>query len=68
MLEFKQKPFLNPCIERNTYLGREAKKKVTKQKKQNSNLRNNAIFGRPIENPKNKVDVKIVTTRKQYLN
>ena len=28
----KQKPFLNPCIERNTYLGREAKKKVTKQK------------------------------------
>ena len=47
--------------------GKRSKKEGNKTKKQNSNLRNNAIFGRSIENPKNKVDVKIVTTRKQYL-
>ena len=29
--------------------------------------RNIAIFGKAIENPMNKVDVKLVTTRKQYL-
>ena len=29
--------------------------------------RNIAIFGKGMENPMNKVDVKIVTTRKQYL-
>ena len=28
-------------------------------------IKNNSIFGKPIENPKNKVDVIIVTTRKQ---
>ena len=30
-------------------------------------LRNNAIFGKSIENPTSKVDVKIVATGKQYL-
>ena len=30
-------------------------------------LRNNVMFGNSIEYPVNKVDVKIVTTRKQYL-
>ena len=40
------------------------KKKVIKSKKENAKLRNNAIFEKSIENPMNKVDVKIVTTRK----
>ena len=39
------------------------KKKVIKKK--NAILRNNAISGKSIENLLNKVDVKIVTTRKQ---
>ena len=42
------------------------KKNVTKLK-QNAELRNNPIFGKLIENPMNKVEVKIVATTKQYL-
>ena len=42
-------------------------KEGNKIKKQNIKLRNNVIFGKSIENPMNKVDVKIVTARKQYL-
>ena len=45
---------------------REAEKEVNKIKKQNGKLRNNAIFGKPIENAVNKFGGKIVTTRKQY--
>ena len=67
ILEFKQEPFLKPYIKHNTDLRRESEKEGNKIKKQNSKLRNNSIFGKSIENPVNKVDVKIVTTRKQYL-
>ena len=42
----------------------EAEKEGNKIKKQNTKLRSIAIL---IENPVNKVNVKIVTTRKQYL-
>ena len=63
MLEFKQEPFLKPYIERNTNLQREAEK-LTKSQKQNAKLRNNAIFGKSIEKPMNKIDVEIMTTRK----
>ena len=63
----KQETFLKPYIERNTELQREAEKEGNKIKKQNSKLRNKAIFGKSIENPIYKVDVKIVTTKNQYL-
>ena len=46
---------------------READKESNKVKKQNAKLRKNAIFGKSIENPMNKLDVETVTTRKQYL-
>ena len=64
--EFKQEPFLKPYIECNTDLRREAEKEGNK-KKQNAKLKNNAAFGKLIENSMNKIDIKIVTTRKQYL-
>ena len=49
-------------------LPREAEgKEGNKIKKQNIKLRNNVIFGKSIENPMNKVDLKIMTARKQYL-
>ena len=48
-------------------MGRKAEKEDNKIKKRNVKLRNNAIFGKSIENPMNKVEVKIVTTRKRYL-
>ena len=54
-------------IKGNTNFQREAEKEGNKTKKQNAKLRNYAIFGKFKENPANKVDVKIGTTRKQYL-
>ena len=51
-------------IERNRYLQRQAEKEGNKIKKQNHKLRNNAIFGKSIENLMNKVDIKMVSTRK----
>ena len=43
------------------------KKEGNKIKELNAKLRNNAIFSKSIENPIKNVDVKIVTTRRQYL-
>ena len=43
------------------------KKKLAKSKPHNAKLRKNGIFGNLIENPINKVHLKNVTTRKQYL-
>ena len=43
---------------------REAEKEGNKIIKQNAKLRNNATFGKLTENPMNKIDVKIVTTRR----
>ena len=60
ILEFKQEPFLKP------ELRVETEKKYNKIKKQNAKLRNNATFGKLIENPRTKVYVKIATNRKQY--
>ena len=54
-------------IKGNTNFQREAEKECNKTKKQNAELRNYAIFGKFKENPVNKVDVKIGTTSKQYL-
>ena len=67
ILEFKQEPFLKPCIERNTDLRKETEQEGNKIKKQNARLRNHAIFDKSIENPMNKVAIKFVTTRKQFL-
>ena len=44
---------------------KEAEKETNKIKKQNSKLRNSAIFGKSIENPMNKIGLNIMTTRKQ---
>ena len=46
---------------------REAEKEGEKIKNENVRLRNNAIFGKSIENPMKKFDITIVTTKKQYL-
>ena len=53
-------------MESNTELRREAEKEDNKMKRQNSILRNNAVFGKSIETPIKKVDTNIGTTRKQY--
>ena len=43
---------------------REAEKEGTKIENQTAKLRNHAIFDKSIENPTKKVDVKILTTKK----
>lgn len=49
-----------------SFATRSRKRKYQNQKR-NTKLRNNATFGKSIENPLNKIDVKTVTTRKQSL-
>ena len=46
---------------------REAEKEGNKIKKTKCETKNDATFGKSIENPMNKASVTIVTTRKQYL-
>ena len=47
---------------------KEVEKEGSKIKKQDTKLRNNALFGKSIENPVKEVDVKIINTRKQQRN
>ena len=63
ILKFKPEPFLKANIECNTDLQRQVEREDNKIKKQNAELRNNAMYGRSIENPMNKVNVDIVTTK-----
>ena len=46
---------------------REAEKEGKKKQMQDTKLKTNAIFGKSIENPVNKVDGKMVSNRKHYL-
>ena len=58
-----KKKNLNPCIECHSELPRETKKEGGKTKNENAKLRNNTTFSEPIQNPMNKVDVKIAINR-----
>ena len=80
VLEFIQSQWLKPYIEFNTQKGIEAKKKdgkkkikFQKKKKENKdgkqlyNLMNNAIYGKAMENLRNRIDVKLVNKEKDDL-
>ena len=59
---------IHKAISRTLYkFAKRSRKKVRKIKKQNHKLISNAIFAKSIENTTSMVDVKVVTTRKQYL-
>ena len=45
-----------------------SRKRRQQNQKENAKLRNNVIFGKSIENPMKKLDVTIVTNRKNYIN
>ena len=67
-MEFKQTAFLlKPYIERYTKLRKQEEKEGNKIKNGNAKLRNNDAFGKSLENSVNKLDVKIVISRKKYL-
>lgn len=42
-------------------------RKYRTTEKKDAKLRNNVIFGKKIENPWNKIDVKLLNIRKDYL-
>ena len=60
MLEFNQSQWLKPYIEFNTQKRIEAEKNNGKDGKVLYKLMNNAIYGKTMENLKNRIDVKLV--------
>ena len=67
VLEFNQSQWLQPCIEFNTQKRTEAEKNNDKDGKALYKLMNSAIYGKTMENIRNRIDVKLVNNKKDYL-
>ena len=67
VLEFNQSQWLQPCIEFNTQKRTEAEKNNDKDGKELYKLMNSAIYGKTMENIRNRIDVKLVNNKKDYL-
>ena len=67
VLEFNQSQWLQPCIEFNTQKRTEAEKNNDKDGKALYKLMNSAIYGKTMENIRNRIDVKLVNNKKYYL-
>ena len=67
VLEFNQSQWLKQYLEWNTLETMEAEKNGDKDGKALYKLMNNAVYGKTIENLKNRIDVKLVSNKKDYL-
>ena len=67
ILEFNQSQRLKPYIESNTHKTIEAEKNKSKDRKALYKLMNNGIYGKTLENFRNRIDVKLVNNEKYCL-
>ena len=66
-LEFNQSQWLKQHVEFNTQKRLEAEKNGDKDGKALYKLMNNAVYGKTMENLRNRIDVKLVSNKKDYL-
>ena len=66
ILEFNQSQWLKPYIEFNAQKRMEAEKNNDKNGKALYKLMNNAIYGKTMENLRNRINVKLVNNEKYY--
>ena len=66
ILEFNQSQWLKPYIEFNTQKRLEAEKNNDKDAKTLHKLINNTIYGKTMENLRNRINVKLLNTEKYY--
>ena len=67
VLEFNQSQWFKPYFEFNTQKRIEAEKNKEKDGKELYKLMNNGIYGKTMKNLRNKMDVKLVNNKKDYL-
>ena len=64
-LEFNQSQWLKQYVEFNTHKRIEAEKNGDKDGKALYKLKNNAVYGKAMENQRNKIDVKLLNNKKR---
>ena len=67
VLEFSQSQWLKPYAKLNTQKRTEAEKNGDKEAKALYKLMNNVVYGKTMENLRNKIDVKLVCNKKRLI-
>ena len=66
-LEFNQSQLLKPYVEIKTQKRIKAEKNCYKERKALYKLMNNAVYAKTMKNVRNRIDVELVSNRKDYL-